>query len=286
LTLKRMSLYRAADANPEAAVRRTPSFRSGPRHQNEFFPDLNYVLEQQPVFAATGPGQYARDASANAVVRRQRRTRLVNRLIEQSMRLKGRLMDLRQTRGLKTVVFSGANHNVGVWSVLMNLAKTFEKTETLKILVVDANVKSPGISNHLGTRGFGKGLLDLLEEPESRDGVLQKIHGAPIYFMSHGRKRRQPENLLQPERMRQVLQRMEKLFDFIIIDAPPLSDFADGYVWSRAADGLVLVCHPERTTMPDVRAIQAAARQQNIEILGHVLNRRNYAVPRFVYEWF
>ena len=233
-----------------------------------------------------GRGDLAFRVTPSSEAAQRRNTAVLNILIEQSADLKRRIMDLRREKGLRSAVFASANRGVGVWSVIMNLVKTFEKTETLRVLVIDANFKSPGVSNYLGSRGLGKGLLDLLENPEASEGVLQKTQGSSLYFMSHGRKRRHPEQLLTLDRVVPVLSSMENLFDLILIDAPPLRDFPDGFLWGRVADGMILVNHPQRTTMEDVRFVQATAKQHKIEILGNVLNRRRCSVPHFVYEWF
>lgn len=259
------------------------SLRSQVSQQSENFPDVDFAMEQQAIGFQAGPGD---TATPGLKTSQPRSSRALNLLIEQSVELKRRIMELRKEKGLRAVAFASANRGVGVASVIMNLVKTFEKTEALRVLVIDANFKSPGVSNYLGSRGLGKGLLDLLEEPEASDGVLQKTRGSSLYFMPHGRKRRNPAQLLTRDRVVPMLRSMESLFDLIFIDAPPLRDFPDGFLWGRIADGMILVSHPQRTTMEDVRFVQAAAKQHKIEMLGNVLNRRRCIVPHFVYEWF
>lgn len=259
--------------------------RRGMPHQNEYFLDVDFLQEQQAMRSPGGGGHSPFLATLSREAACRRRSALLNLLIDESLRLKSRLLELQQSRGVRAVVFASANAGEGVSSVIMNLAKAFEKTEATRLLVIDANCKSPGLSNYLGTRGLGKGLLDLLAHPEVHEGALQKIQGTSLYFMSHGRKRRHPEELLQPQRLERLLGEMKSLFDLILIDAPPLRNFPDGFLWGRVADGMILVIHAQRTTMHDVRFVQTTAQQQQIDILGNVLNRRTYSVPRFIYEW-
>jgi Mrp family chromosome partitioning ATPase len=224
-------------------------------------------------------------AGNREAARRQRAAQLKT-ILDESARLKNRLVELHKSKGLQSVVFAAATGGIGVSPVIMNLAKTFEKTSAHRLLVIDANFKSPGISNYLGARGFGKGVMDLLEEPASRDGVVQKAHGSSIYFMPHGLKRRAPEKLLNFPLMQSMLGELERLFDLILIDAPPLLAFPDGFLWGRIAGGMIFVGHPRLTTKSQARFVQSKCREQNIELLGTVLSRRKQGVPEFDYEWF
>lgn len=254
-------------------------------HQKENFTDIRFALEQQNG-ARQSQGGSALSAWLTGQASNYRRATQLNHIIEESAELKDRILELHKTKGLQTVAFAGATRGAGASAVIMKLAKTFAKTETYRVLVIDANFKSPGISNYLGWRSFEKGLLEVLEKPEESSGVAQKMPGAPLYFMSPGPKRRNPERLLTLGNTMRVISAMENLFDLILIDAPPLRDFSDGFLWGQIADGMIVVSHPKHTKMDDIRFVQKTAQRQTIEILGNVLNRCKPNPAGFFYEWF
>jgi Mrp family chromosome partitioning ATPase len=255
-------------------------------NQNEDFADVRLAEQHQAAALQSARGGMGLHPMSNREAARRRRAAHLKTVLEESAQLKSRLIDLHKSKGLQSVVFAAATGGIGVPSVIMSLAKAFEKTSALRLLVIDANFKSPGISNYLGTRGFGKGLMDLLEEPESRNGVVQKVQGSSVYFMPHGLKRRAPQKLFNFMLLQNVLGELERLFDLILIDAPPLLAFPEGFLWGRIADGMIFVGHPQQTTKSQVRFVQGKCEEQNIELLGTVLNRRLHGIPEFVYEWF
>ncbi|RMD92467.1 MAG: hypothetical protein D6814_16840 [Calditrichaeota bacterium] len=137
----------------------------------------------------------------------------------------------------------------------------------------------------MGGMGLGPGLLDLLaEETNSRD-LLQKLAGSQIYFLNHGRKRKRARELIQYSLLQKRLKKLIPLFDYILIAVPPLELYHDGYVWGRIADGMILVVHAYETPLKAIRNIKNKVAQLRIPLLGTILNRRNFSVPKFVYEW-
>jgi Mrp family chromosome partitioning ATPase len=254
-------------------------------HQKEDFTDVCFALEQQ-LDTRRSRGDSALSAWLTGQTAHYRRSTQLNLIIEESAELKNRILELHKTKRLQTVAFAGAGRGTGASTVIIKLAKTFAKTETLRVLVIDANFKSPGVSTYLGEHGMGKGVLDVLENPGDGEGVLQKAPGASSYLMPHGLKRRHPEELLNLGAAMRLISSMENLFDLIFIDAPPLRDCPDGFLWAQVADGMIVVSRPCHTTMADIRFVQKTAQQKTIEILGNVINRHHHVIPELVCEWF
>ena len=84
-----------------------------------------------------------------------------------------------------------------------------------------------------------------------------------------------PLELLQSGKVATLLEQLAELFDWIIIDSPPVLPLADTSVWSRLADGILLVARQGVTEKRQLqRAIDAVESQK---LVGALLNSSNSA---------
>ena len=64
-------------------------------------------------------------------------------------------------------------------------------------------------------------------------------------------------------------------YDVVLIDTAPLLALADGLLVGKQVDGVVLVVEAGKTPLPNVRAAMNRARQNNLNLLGTVINKVN-----------
>ncbi|MDQ7052060.1 MAG: CpsD/CapB family tyrosine-protein kinase [candidate division KSB1 bacterium] len=275
----------------ELQHRNGTALRSPLLHQNEAFVDIDFIAEnhaarEQRLAQVNKTSSPFLHAVAQSLNRKNYYQELQKHLLAESRQLYKFILEQKKRQGRKVFVFSSAYKNEGVATVVLNLIKAFEKAgENHRVLVVDANVKTPGLTRFLGGMALGQGLLDLLAEGCEIKGILQKLVGAEIYFLGHGRKRKNAHEYMTYTNLKTHLARLEDLFDFIIVAAPPLELNLEGYLWGRLADGLILVIHAYRTPLRAIKRIKRRTQRFNASILGTVLNRRQFAIPKFVYEW-
>ena len=106
-----------------------------------------------------------------------------------------------------------------------------------------------------------------------------------LFFIPSGAGVGEPAELVGNGRLRLLLQRVEALFDWIIVDSPPAVPVSDASVLAKACDGVLMVVRSNSTPFDMARK----AREQFPEqaLIGVVLNAtREGAVPysRYYYE--
>jgi Mrp family chromosome partitioning ATPase len=77
---------------------------------------------------------------------------------------------------------------------------------------------------------------------------------------------------------------LRKEFDFIIIDAPPMTRHADAIALGQVSDGLVLILEAESTRREAALAVVENLRLSQVQILGAVLNKRVFPIPEQIYS--
>jgi len=123
-------------------------------------------------------------------------------------------------------------------------------------------------------RHFGLSHLPGLGEwLQSDPGTMRNIYYLEelgLWFMPAGRPPENPLELMQSGRLADLLQQLTTGFDWIVIDSPPVMPLADTSVWSRFADGVLLVAREGKTEKKQLQ--RGLEDLDQSKLLGLVLN--------------
>lgn len=89
---------------------------------------------------------------------------------------------------------------------------------------------------------------------------------------------------LNPNLLEAYWQHLAERAELIILDTPPVLSSPLAQALAPTVDGVILVVEAERTRTEVARAAQHALTMAGAKILGVVLNKRRYHVPKRVYE--
>jgi len=114
------------------------------------------------------------------------------------------------------------------------------------------------------------GLAEVLQDDRTLPEVVKYVGQLQLYYLPAGRAFINPSELLQQDRMLKVIQRGGSVFDWIIIDSPPLVSFADAHCLSTLVDGVLWVVRAGLTPREDLE--QGLAALNGTHVVGFVLN--------------
>lgn len=80
------------------------------------------------------------------------------------------------------------------------------------------------------------------------------------------------------------LQTLRYSFDFVLLDCPSLKESGDAALFAQAADGVVVVVEADRTRKEQVRSTLNTIEMAEGNLLGCVLNKRQYPIPEWLYQ--
>lgn len=191
---------------------------------------------------------------------------------------------LRQTQVVpRVVVFAGIDHGNGCSQIAASVAETLSGNAPGGVCLVEANFRSPASPTMLGTTNYS-GLTDALIEEGPIRSFLKPLYNENLWLLSSGPLAVDSPNLLSSERMRARSAELRKEFDFVIIDAPPMTRYADALALGQLSDGVVLVLEAESTRQESARTAVENLRASMIQILGAVLNKRTFPIPEKIYK--
>lgn len=107
-----------------------------------------------------------------------------------------------------------------------------------KALLIDGDLRRPGCSKFFGL-GSALGLVDYLAGTISLREAIVSIKGLSV--LPGGSKSTHPPDFLESERMRQMVSHLRELYDYIVIDSPPVNPVIDAQVLGNLADKVVYV---------------------------------------------
>jgi capsular exopolysaccharide synthesis family protein len=180
-----------------------------------------------------------------------------------------RLRQIRRERSLKKLLITGSLPQEGKSTVAVNVAGTLARKEQGKVLLLEGDVRRPSLSEMFGAREL-PGLCNWLEGAQRQVANIYFLEEQGFWIMPAGSSARNPLELLQSGRLSVLMDQLATLFDWIIIDSPPLLPLADTSVWSRLTDGILLVTRQGATEKRQLQ--RSLAVLDHKKLVGAVVN--------------
>jgi protein-tyrosine kinase len=179
-----------------------------------------------------------------------------------------RLRQLQQSRPLKKVLVTSTIPEEGKSTVSANLAGVLARRKQ-SVLLIEGDLRRPTLAQHFGL-GRMAGLGEWLQSGRQTVSNVYRLEGPDFWFMPAGNPPENPLELLQSGRLSYLMGQLANLFDWIIVDSPPLLPLADTTVWSRVTDGTLLVAREGKSEKKQLqRGLEALKKS---DLLGVVLN--------------
>lgn len=157
-------------------------------------------------------------------------------------------------------------------NVSVNLAVTLAE-EGKKVILIDGDLRKPAIHTMLGIAAGGQGLSGLLSGTASANEVLRHHATLNIDVVPVGAVPPNPAELLSQERMIKILEVFKQHYDYVIIDAPPVSVVTDAAVIGGMVDGALLVVRSDYAPREMVQQAKKKLEDVQVKIFGVVLTR-------------
>ena len=183
---------------------------------------------------------------------------------------------------VKRILVTSSEPGEGKSTTVANLALAFSQDEK-KVIVVDCDLRKPSIhkkfriSNNIG-------LSDVVIDNSKLKKAINK-HNEYLDILPSGKVPPNPSELLGSKAMENLLDELEKEYDIIIIDTPPVQAVTDSQILSTKVDGVILVVRSEKTKKDSTKLAKAALEKVNAHILGVVLNGEERTRSKYYYYY-
>ena len=183
----------------------------------------------------------------------------------------------------RMVVVSGVESGNGCSWICARMAEVLASQVSGTVCVIDANLRAPGLHREFNVPNH-YGLTDALQVTEPIRRFVTSLTRPNLWLLSCGAEVEGMQTMLSSDRMRAILPELQREFDYVLIDAPPMESGDDAIVLGRNAEGIVLVLRAHSSRREKARNAVRNLETSNVRVLGAVLNQRTFPVPESIYR--
>ena len=150
---------------------------------------------------------------------------------------------------------------------VLNLAATYAE-DSKKVIVVDLDFRRPKLHRSFNVENKN-GITDVLAGHIKLEEAIK--HGDNgIDCLNRGEKAPYPTAVLGSEQMAKLFDELRKLYEYIIVDCPPILAVSDATIISRLCDGCLFVIYQSKTEKNAAKESIKILRDNNVNVLGCV----------------
>lgn len=181
------------------------------------------------------------------------------------------MQQMRESSGTGIAVsLTSANSGEGVTQSVVSLLETLQRDDTTRTLQVDACT-----------------LRALAVEPADLLRLCVPTHAAGVFVLdlkAAGGNRGDGMWDSSLQYRRECMEYLRGAFDYVLIDSPALQSAGDALTLAPVVDGTILVVEAEKTRKEQILHAEKSIALAHGQLLGHILNKRSYVVPDWVYR--
>ncbi|MDX1979939.1 MAG: CpsD/CapB family tyrosine-protein kinase [Bryobacteraceae bacterium] len=202
--------------------------------------------------------------------------------MEEFRTLRTRLNHLQGLQPIHTVVVTSPSPAEGKSFAAVNLALAESHLTNNLTLLADFDFRRPIVHNMFQV-DRSPGITDFLQGKAELHEVIKRVAGTNLYIMPAGEAVINPLELLNLTEVKHMLDALPQVFNWVVLDSPPLLFAADANLLSTLCHGTVLVVRIGTTTIDSVtRAMQSLCENN---VLGIIVNgaRRGELYSKYTY---
>ena len=185
----------------------------------------------------------------------------------------------------KVIVLTSSTPNEGKSTVALGLAVSLCDNGK-RVLFVDADLrKSVLIGRHRVTKEV-KGLSHYLSGQAEMNDVVCRTQEPGLFVIFAGVVPPNPSELLGQKQFEDLIEKAKEMYDYVIIDAPPLGSVIDAAVISRVCDASVFVVAANTVSHKYVRSVKEQLEKTGCPIIGVVLNKVDLKNNRYYGKYY
>jgi capsular exopolysaccharide synthesis family protein len=155
----------------------------------------------------------------------------------------------------------------------------------MKVLLIDGDLRSPALSNHIGTSAPKYTMNDVVFGQVSFAEAVQYVDEFSIYCLTCEKQSENSIALIQSKAMRQLVAKAREFADIVIIDTPPCGMLADAGSYSEYADSILMVVRQDWVSENKVMDAVLDLPGCGDKLIGCVLNMAKTGLTGYKYGY-
>ena len=187
-------------------------------------------------------------------------------------------------KNIKTIMFTSCLPNEGKSDVAFQLAQEIGNMGK-KVLLIDADIRRSVYVNRYKVKEKVKGLSQYLSGQLAKEFLTYQTNFLNVDIIFSGPIAPNPSELLEEASFSDLLKELRNVYDYIILDTPPLGSVTDAAIVAKECDGAILVIESERVSYKLAQKVQEQLEKTGCKILGAVLNKVNIEKDKYYQKY-
>lgn len=170
---------------------------------------------------------------------------------------------------IKTIVITSSVPGEGKSTIAGNLALCLSESGN-KVLIIDCDLRRPSLHKKFRLSNL-KGITDCLIDKDNLKESIQEFT-SELSVISSGTIPPNPAEILGSKTFERFLKNIGSIYDYIILDTPPLLAVTDASILAGKADATIIVVKYGKTREKDINLAYKELKKVNANIVGSILN--------------
>ena len=199
--------------------------------------------------------------------------------------LRTRVLHAGERRKMQAFVVTSAGVMEGKTLTAINLSWLLAQTDGVSALLIDGDLRNPCAAEYLGLDA-PTGLSEVLGGEATLAESIVRLEPAGLHLLPGGSVRNDVAEMLSGPKFSAVIREARRMFDYVIIDAPPLGIFTDATVLISRADSALIVARANKTRYGALeKLLEPLPRERLLGVIlngsDEQLNEQNYYYRRY-----
>ncbi len=174
----------------------------------------------------------------------------------------------------KSIGITSSLADEGKTNIMLNLALTLSGYGK-KVCLVEGDLRRPVIHRFFDAPHNIKGITNVLTGQAELHDAIKKVKEIGLSILFAGSCPPNPSELLASERMRKLVDTLEKEYDYVIYDTPPAYVVTDAAALGKYLDGMVLIIRHDSTEKAVVNKAKKNLETAGVKLLGAIYSQYN-----------
>lgn len=183
-------------------------------------------------------------------------------------------------RNLKVITLTSAQSGEGKSTTATNLAISFAKAG-FRTLLIDADTRNSVMSGTFKSKERYDGLTSYLSGNAELSDVVCDTTVDNLMVIPAGQVPPNPTSLIQNDNFKSMIETVRGLYDYVIIDTPPLGLVIDAAILAHHSDASLLVVKAGADKRRTVTKLKEQLEQSDSVFLGVILNKYDIHLDKY-----
>ena len=183
-------------------------------------------------------------------------------------------------RDLKVITLTSAQPGEGKSTTSVNLAISFARAG-FRTLLIDADTRNSVMSGTFKSNERYQGLTSFLSGNAELSDVICDTSIDNLMILPAGQVPPNPTSLIQNDNFKSMIETVRGLYDYVIIDTPPLGLVIDAAILAHHSDASLLVTKAGADKRRTITKLREQLEQSGSVFLGVILNKYDIHLDKY-----